>query len=94
MKETYFLVLDLGIGKSFICTQCRTSAADSLWTSYIVISGVIQDVNNLGGHRCLEKQFLYCRMSKNDEDSAAILGTTLSGELNILMFTSHQLWCN
>lgn len=29
MKETHFLVLDLGIGKSFICTQWRTSAVDA-----------------------------------------------------------------
>lgn len=29
MKETHFLVLDLGTGKSFICTQWRTSAVDA-----------------------------------------------------------------
>lgn len=74
MKETHFLVLDLGIGKSFLCTQGRTSAVDALWTSYVVIwlHLVTQDANYPGGCRCLEKQFSPCRMSKNEADSVSV----------------------
>lgn len=88
MKETYFLVLGLE----------RASSAHSAGHLLLIpyrpaiqsFPGVIQDANHPGGCRCLEQQFLHCRMSKNDEDAVVIWGT-LSEELKIWMFTSHQV---